>query len=602
MSTLTSAAALTERVRPALGGTASWACNPGFPPSTIFPFTPPERMGIRNLFEFQTLMYRPLYWLGKDGEPGVDYDLSPAQPPEWSEDGLSVTVTVKPWQWSNGETMCADNVMFWLNMMKVKAARYGGYSPGYLPDNLTSYEKVAENQVKLTFDKRYSPDWVLMNQLTLITPMPKAWDRTAHDTPANASGDVADVPAVYDYLVAQNGAWTEEDNQLRTTWPDSPVWSVVSGPWRLHRFDADGTVVFHPNESYSGPNKPYLDEFRLVPMASDEAEYARLWAGPHGEDAIQVGYLPYGLEIGGQPEQANPLAGNYRLVPQNIFLINYMPLNFDNPTTAGRIIRQTYFRQALQHTLDQDTAIRDIFHGYGYRTTGPVPTVPDNKYVSPAQRGGDPMPFDIARARRLLERHGWDVSTTPAVCVRGGAGGAGECVEVGDKLSFSLRYIAGRASLTLLMQQFKADAAKAGIELRLEEVYGSAMVAQDHSEASADKPKLWEIQCWNGGWVFYGQPTGEVLFKTGAGSNYGKYSDPVADELIERTVLADGASGDGGVEALYAYQDYLAEHVPTIWAPGFPLRVFAVAEDLHGVEPVNPYGMLMPENWYYAES
>ena len=73
-------------MKPVHGGTASWACNPGFPPSTIFPFTPPERMGIRNLFEFQTLMYRPLYWLGRDGEPGVDYDLSPAEPPQWSEE------------------------------------------------------------------------------------------------------------------------------------------------------------------------------------------------------------------------------------------------------------------------------------------------------------------------------------------------------------------------------------------------------------------------------------------------------------------------------------------------------------------------------------
>ena len=72
--------------RPVKGGTVSWACYPGFPPSTIFPFTPPERIGTRNLFEFQMLMYRPLYWLGKDGQPGVDYDLSLAEPPEtdWS--------------------------------------------------------------------------------------------------------------------------------------------------------------------------------------------------------------------------------------------------------------------------------------------------------------------------------------------------------------------------------------------------------------------------------------------------------------------------------------------------------------------------------------
>lgn len=581
----------TAAARARRGGVASWACNPGFPPSTIFPFTPPERMGIRNLFEFQTLMYRPLYWLGRDGAAEVDYGLSLAEPPEWEPDGRTVTVTLKPWKWSNGEPICADNVMFWLNMMKVKATRYGGYCPGYLPDNLTSYEKAAEDKVRLAFDKAYSRSWILMNQLTLITPMPRAWDRTDHDTPADASADPAQIPAVYDYLVAQNGAWTEEDNTLRTGWPHSPVWSVVSGPWRLESFAPDGTVVFRPNEAYSGPNKPHLDEFRLVPMDSDEAELATLKRGPEGPESIQVGYLPYGL--GG----AEPLAGEYRLIPQNIFLINYMPLNFRNPNTAGRIIRQTYFRRALQHTLDQDTAIRDIFHGYGYRTTGPVPRVPDNEFVSPAQHG-DPLPFDIERARRLLADNGWDVSTTPAVCVRPGAGPgcAGEGVEAGDELSFTLRYIEGRASLTLLMRQFKADAAKAGIELRLQEVYGSAMVAQDHGESGPDSPKTWEIQCWNGGWVFYGQPTGEVLFRTGAGSNYGHYSDPRVDELIEGTV-----SGTGGLEALHAYQDYVAEQVPTLWAPGFPLRVLAVAERLRGVEPVNPYGMLTPENWYYAE-
>jgi peptide/nickel transport system substrate-binding protein len=590
--TVSSLPAAPERV-PVEGGSASWACNPGFPPAAIFPFTPPERMGIRNLYEFQTLMYRPLYWLGRDGGPEVDYDLSLAEPPEWSEDGLSVTVTLKPWQWSNGEPVCADNVVFWLNMMKVKGSRYGGYSPGYLPDNLAGYAKVAEDKVRLTFDAVYSRSWVLMNQLTLITPMPRAWDRTA-DGPANASVDLGDIPAVYDYLVSENGAWTSEDNEHRTRWPDSPVWSVVNGPWRLTSFGLDATAVFAPNERYSGPVKPRLAEFRLVPMESDEEQYRLLSAGPEGPDSLQVGYLPYGLATG-PGREANPLAGKYRLVPQNIYVINYMPLNFANPTMSGSVIRQAYFRQALQCSLDQDGAIQDIFHGYGYRTTGPVPTVPDSEYVSPAQRV-NPMRFDIDRARKLLEDHGWDVSSTPGVCVRPGTGPgcAGEGIEAGTKLSFTIRYIAGRTSLTQLMHRFRDDAAKAGIELLLHEVYGSAMVGSDHDNSAPEAKHHWEIQCWNGGWAFYGQPTGEVLFKTDAGSNYGCYSDPRADELIDRTVTG------GGLEALYEYQDYLTDQVPVVWAPGFPLRVFAVAEDLGGFEPVNPYGMLTPETWYHT--
>lgn len=578
-----------EGGRPVSGGVAAWACSPGFPPSTIFPFTPPERIGIRNLLEFQVLMFRPLFWLGKNGQPGVDFDLSLAGPPEWSEDGRSVTVTLKPWQWSNGEPICADNVMFWVNMMAVKGPRYGSYSPGYFPDNLTSYQKVAENQVRFTFDKAYSKTWVLMNQLSLITPMPKAWDRTDRDTPANASADPADIPAVYDYLVSENGAWTVEDNEIRTRWPDSPVWSVVNGPWRLKRFTIDGAVTFVPNQHYSGPNKPHLAEFRQVPIADDEAMLKLLQAGPGAAGGIQVGYLPYGLD-------ADPATEHYQLVPQHVYCTRYLPLNFHNPEVAGRIFGQTYFRQALQCTLDQDTAIRDIFHGYGHRTTGPVPPVPDSEYLSPAQRA-HALPFDLARARALLAEHGWDVSTTPAVCVRPGAGPgcAGEGIEAGTRLSFSLRYVSGRAALERMMRLLATDAAKAGIELRLEPVYGSVMVAEDHREETPDNPHRWELNCWNGGWSFYGMPTGEIMFRTGAGSNFGHYSDPMADQLIDRTVVSDDLAD------MYTYQDYLAEQIPAVWTPGFPLRLLQVAKNLRGVEPVNPYGTLSPENWYYVQ-
>jgi peptide/nickel transport system substrate-binding protein len=225
-----------------------------------------------------------------------------------------------------------------------------------------------------------------------------------------------------------------------------------------------------------------------------------------------------------------------------------------------------------------------------------VPMMPDNPHVSPAQRT-HPVSFDPERARRLLADNGWDVSQTPAVCVRPGAGQghAGEGIKTGDELSFTIRYVKGRRALARLMKQFQADAAKAGIDLHLQEVYGSAMVAEDHGESTPEHPHTWELQCWNGGWSFSGKPTGEAVFKTRAGSNFGRYSDQRADELIERTVVTDDES------AMHDYQDYLAEQVPVVWTPGFPMRVLAIARNLRGVEPVNPYGMINPEKWYYAD-
>ena len=55
------------RERVVEGGVVTWACMPGFPPAVIFPFTPPERFGTRNVCEMQALLYRPLYWLGNLG-------------------------------------------------------------------------------------------------------------------------------------------------------------------------------------------------------------------------------------------------------------------------------------------------------------------------------------------------------------------------------------------------------------------------------------------------------------------------------------------------------------------------------------------------------
>ncbi|MFE6175254.1 ABC transporter substrate-binding protein [Streptomyces sp. NPDC056464] len=589
----------TPSSTPRKGGTVTWACAPGFPPAVIFPFTPAERMGTRNIYEFQMLMYRPLYYFGSQGTPDVDYDQSIGEPPQWSEDGLTVTVKVKPWKWSNGETLCADNVLFWVNLMKVKGDRYGEYVPGYFPDNLTSYGKLAEDTVYFTFDKAYSKKWVLMNQLSTITPLPKAWDRTTGG-PANASGGVADVPAVYDYLMAEQGDIIDEGNAHRTRWADSPVWSVVSGPWRLKSYTLEGLVTFVPNEHYSGPNKPYLDEFRQVPTFSDDEEYEMLKAGPDAEGGIQVGYLP--LSFAAEPATdptvggPNPLADNYTLVPQVAFCIRYFCLNYNNPTVAAKIFRQTYFRQALQSTLDQDSAVRDIYQGYAYRQNGPVPMVPATDLVSPRQREGAwPLPFDVDRARELLAANGWDTSTTPAVCVNPGTGPgqAGEGIPAGTKLSFSLRYVEGRPALTRLMEKYRKDAAAAGIELRMEEVYGSVLVAED-APCAAGPDCLWEMTCWNGGWAYH-YPSGEILFQTGAGGNFGHYSDPRADRLIEASVTSDD------LEALYTYQDFIAEQVPVIFTPNFPIRLFEVADSLGGFGPVNPFGMINPENWYYRE-
>ena len=65
--------------RPIEGGTVTWAYSAASARDHL-PVHAAGRIGIRNLYEFQILMYRPLYWLGKDGRPEVDENLSLAYP------------------------------------------------------------------------------------------------------------------------------------------------------------------------------------------------------------------------------------------------------------------------------------------------------------------------------------------------------------------------------------------------------------------------------------------------------------------------------------------------------------------------------------------
>jgi peptide/nickel transport system substrate-binding protein len=578
---------------PIRGGRVAWALRPGFPPRVIFPFTPAGEFGIANLTEFQVLMFRPLYWFGRGGELGVDFDNSIGEPPEWDADGTTATVTVKPWRWSNGETVNADSVMLWMHILDVNKQHYGGYTPGFFPDNLTDYRKVGEDRVSFTFDRAYSHNWVLMNQLCLITPLPKAWDRTA-DGPADATHDREQARAVYEYL------W--DQNLDRGAFATNPLWQVVDGPWRLKSFTDDGHGVFVPNEHYSGPNKPHLDEFEQIPSANDVSEFEHLQQGPQGEGSLQVGYLPFErvTEPTTDPRKGgpNPLEdAGYHLIPRHAYGIPYFPINHNNPT-VGPIFRQLYVRQALASLVDQDDAIENVYLGYGHRTDGPVPALLESELLSPRRGHELRYPFDVEEARRLLSSNGWDVSTTPGVCVNPGTGPgqAGAGIEAGARLSFVMWYAKGHPTLTRVMEKLRSDAARAGIEIELVPRVGREIAEDCVPCEPGDEKCTWQMCDWNGGWV-YGPgyyPTGEFQFRTHAGVNWGNYSDPRADELIDRSVTSND------LDDLYEYQDYIAEQVPVIWMPSFPVRLLEVANGLRGVEPLNPYLMLTPEHWYYV--
>jgi peptide/nickel transport system substrate-binding protein len=595
------------------GGTAYFAEATQAVPNYIFPFASLQYFSVASLSQFQMLMYRPLYWFGKGATPNVNYQLSLAKPPVFSNGGKTIKVTMLPYKWSNGETVTAQDVVFWMNMLKVEKLNWAGYATGTIPDDLASIT-TSGNTLTFTLNTNANSNWYLYNELSQITPMPMAWNVTkaggspqlcgkatfqqvtVKTTTTSKGSTVTPTSAaakscadVYNFLIG-------EAKKL-SSYATNPIWQVVDGPWRLTGYTTDGKVTMVPNPKYSGPVKPKLSKFIELPFTADSAEFNALAA-----NKVDVGFLPPSditspATTSGtctiKPGANNPrLGSNYDIVPGNQWQINYFPMNFNssaNGGNSGKIIDQLYFRQAFQSLVNQPAYISHIDHGYGVPTYGPVPVCPKNDFASQELAKGNPFPYNPTKAKQLLQQNGWTVKQGgTSVCAD-----AAKCgVPAGTKLSFTLQYVSGSPFEDQLMQAEKSAWAQAGININLttatfDTVLGNAVPCSGSSCS-------WEMANWGGGWIFAPDyyPSGEPLFQTGAGSNSGSYSDKKMDTLIKGTTVGNANLGP--------YSVYGAVQLPVVWQP-ITLTVNEVNKKLQGVTPFSPLLNLNPENWYFTK-
>ena len=583
------------------GGTAYWAEQPLQPPKYIFPLVSGAYYSNANVYDFQTLMYRPLYWFGNGGRPGVDYALSLGNAPVYSNHDRTVTITLKRARWSDGEPVSARDVIFWINLLKANRADWASYVPGGFPDNVVSYRATASRTVQLRLNRSYNPVWFTDNELSQITPLPLAWDRTnARGCRAGAS---CPVPATRPDTT-RSGAravYTFLNGQARrvSSYATSPIWQVVDGPWTLVQLTAAGQATFVPNARYEGPNRPKLARFVELPFTSATAELSVLQAGPASGGRggsgpqISVGYMPDTAA----PQQRALRAQGYRVAVVYPYGFDYFEPNFNNPT-VGPIFRQLYFRQAFQHLVDQSGWIRAYYQGVGVPTYSPVPALPPNPYADAAART-NPYPFSAAAARRILALHGWRVVPRGITsCARPGtaAGDCGAGIPAGQQLRFTLIYPNGMSFTDNAMLDLQSVARRVGIQIALKQVTIATVDAEIEPCAPHTTACSWEIGQYGSAWVFAPDhyPTGEEIFQTGALGNVGSYSSKAIDRLIKATTTS---SAHNAQRALNAYANAVRLALPDFWQPS-PGTLETFQSNLAGATP-NAYGYLSPEEWYF---
>ncbi|MHB1988623.1 MAG: ABC transporter substrate-binding protein [Acidimicrobiales bacterium] len=532
-------------------------------------------------------MWRPLYFAGGAGTTGVNPQLSIANPPVYSNNNKTVTITLKhDYTWSDGTPVTSTDVRFFfaLEAAAAKAGKYGPYVPGEMPDDISSVSYQGPYKFTMSLKQSYNPQWFTGNQLTWIYPLPaQTWDKTCATCTvnANAAATPKGALAVFNFLY--------QASSNLPSYSTNPLWKVVDGPWVLTSYDPTTFhSVFKANPKYTGRGKPHLSGYEIYAFSSDTAEVDAVRSG-----IVDFGFLPY-TDLASASTYTNQ---GYTIKPWRYFYNEVAEFGYTNKT-AGPLVKQLYVRQALQHLVNEPLYLSAALKGYGLQDYGSAPDYPNSPFVSPALKK-DPYPYSISAAKKLLAAHGWTKSSNGTdSCSRPGTA-ANECgagIAKGTPLSLSFMYSTGTQSYLSQVEAFQTAARQAGVTINLNGQSENTMYSI--AGVCPPGPCNWGLAGYAGFMWDFGQyellPVGGNQFGKG---NYwaGGYNSPEAQRLINY------AHTHAGLKPIYAVENYLSKNVASLWWPLADYEIVLAKNTLQGWYPLNPYANFRPSTWYFVK-
>lgn len=578
-----------QKGTPTDGGVVRVAQFPGAGPNYIFPITPAANGSVYNIYQFQNLLFRPLYASRVGTQPKIDPKESLGGEPAFSNGNKTVTITLKDnYTWSDGKKVVADDVVFFIALLKAAVkespANFGNYTPGYFPDSVAKAEATDPTTVTLTLTKPFNPQFFYLNQLTFITPLPStAWNRAAVGGPALDWKVPANAKKIYDFLAKQAGNLT--------TYATNPLWQVVNGPFRLTAYNPNTAALsMKPNPKYTGPQKAHISELQQVAFTSEAAEFNQLRSGN-----LEIGAVPF-TSLAQVPTLQR---SGYTVYGFPSFGFNYTLFNFKNTTgNFNKIIAQPYVRQALVHLQDQQALIKGVYRNAAAESYGPVPAVPKTEFT-PDNATTNPYPYDPAAAKKLLTDHGWDVVPNGTTTCKTPGSGPNQCgagIPAGTPMSWNLFYSNQPATTGQQVTALVSAAKQLGITITTSSKTFNFLI-QNYSDVSAPSNiNKWAMMKF-GGFSVSNYPTTNQIFNTTGSYNFGGYSDPQADKLIQNSVFGSDP------KAVSKEAAYITTAAPAIFQPNTS-NVIAISTKISGppdsFSNITQYRM-SPEYWYFTK-
>jgi peptide/nickel transport system substrate-binding protein len=309
---------------------------------------------------------------------------------------------------------------------------------------------------------------------------------------------------------------------------------IGSGRFRLARWDAGQRLeLVADTTNYRGRAK--LDRIVYAPNPDFNSAATRFFAG----DADLFEQL--------RPEQLARLKGDTvrRAIRYPTFQYGYLLFNFldpKQPTRPHPIFSERAVRRALSMAVDRRAMLRNMFDTLGQPLYGPFPHA-----ISVADTTVPQLPYDTVKARGLLDSAGW-IPGADGIRSKGGR-----------RLEFSMSTPSSSATrhqyAVLLQDAFR----RVGASVKIDESDVAAWVAKQNTHAYDAELVVWSTDPSVGGFKQSWSTAGIAK----DGSNYGAYSNPVVDALLDSAT----ASFDPARTKSYARRAFetIIEDAPAIW-------------------------------------
>jgi peptide/nickel transport system substrate-binding protein len=461
-----------------------------------------------------SLMFLPLAEIGDDLNFVGDEGFQPRIAQSWTfEDSVTIVFELDPRaRWQDGRPVTARDVEFTFDLYRDPVINSNG------ADDLRSIRAVTardDHTVALTFTRPYPEQFYDATYHTRIHP--------AHllDTIPRAS--------LRSHPMTRN--------------------PIGNGPYRFSRWDANQTVELVADTTFFlGRPGPARIVVQVVP---DQNTIVSQLLAEEADFAIQI--PPPSVDRVRQARHLNPIG-----YPSTAYF--FVGFNFRDPDELSRphpLFRHRYIREALSVAIDRESIAQFTFGEFAGVPSGPT------SQANPLWNLDIPkIPYDTARARRLLAAQGWSDSDGDGILDRGGQPLAFELILPSSSPS-------RRQAATIMEEQLR----RIGVEIHIRE-----LEAVSHTQRS--ERGLFDATFF--GWGQDPKPLGSISGTWGSegANNYGRYSNPRFDSLLAAT--SRGTDAEQIRQTWMSAFSVIQNDWPAIWMLA-PFQVSAVHTRLENV-------------------